>query len=91
MKHQEVSKSFRRCQEAPGVSLSLGAPSAPASRKQIDAAEHDQELVYYQEENREPEEVEDGDEELDELGENVQGLKGVGDGGGDPEELGADL
>ena len=57
------------------VSLSLRAPSAPASKKRIDAADHDQELVYYREVNRGPKEVKDGDESLDEFGENVQGLK----------------
>ena len=59
----------------------MGAPSAPASKEQIEAAAHDHELVYYQERDGGSEEIGDNGEGLDKLGEIVQGLESVEDKG----------
>ena len=60
------------------VFLSLGAPSTPVSQERIDAADHGQDLEYYRVRDIGSEDVGDEDEELDELGEDMQNPEEVG-------------
>ena len=71
------------------VSLSLGAPGAPACKERIDEAKHGWNLVYYQEGGQGFQGKPGQEEELGKLGMPLQDLGEVEEKEGELEELGA--